>query len=88
MCIAFAGKVPTAPLASQCHGGEEAAPIPAAMVPIPLQSWQPLHLQPVTSYVVLPQWMMLFGDTATPLSYCCLCGGWQVSSLQGLSPAH
>ena len=76
------------PVPWQGGGGEEAAPIPAAMVPIPLQCWQPLHLQPVTSYVVLPLWMMLFGDAATPLSYCCLCGGWRVSSLQGLSPAH
>lgn len=27
-------------------------------------------------------------DAATPLSYCCLCGGCRVSSLKGLSPAH
>lgn len=80
------------PPASQCHGGEEVGRrqlpslLPWSQFPCSVGSGS-ISSQ-FTSYVVLLPWMMLFGDTATPLGYCCLCGGWQVLSLQGLSPAH
>lgn len=71
----FAEKALTAPLASQCHGEEEAAPIPATMVPTPLQ----LAATPSPAghqLCGLATMDDLFRDAATPLSYCCLFGGW------------